>query len=801
MWVHLCSWSYPPRSYYYYYYYHSEYKVLVTKRAVLKRKITLTLKQVPDEDSAFDYENGFKLISSYLSDIKVVDNLISDIICSLCFDGSIPDSCETELEGQSKYLLDIESRLNQLRVAEDSEVSSAPANIVSDCNLRLPDLRCDYFSGEGSNELQFHSFLTQFNNVIGFRNNLSKSTKLTYLKTYLKGYALKTLQHLQITDSNYDVAISLLSKEFLNRDALVDELIKKLFALKPKTSDYGDVKTFINDVRCIIGDLKCYDYDFVNCGASKVLVSHWVFNNLPASFKTELVRKLGNSFPSINEIFDNYVEVIRTLNLQTSKASSRTYDKCKTYNAVTVSKNVSIKDNVKVVNKYCKFCTATSHAMLHCRKYCTPADRTKRCAELSLCNKCSSSKHSTDRCSWPLDFACFFCSSKNHISALCFKYVNKITSNFCINNSTSAGETFVLPIVNVTVGHGKAMSQAKFLFDSGSQRSYISSDVLSRLNMDKTELNKTELLISTFIDTSCKEFTEISLAVTLGSKEFVLPFLISDDVKLTYTINGLGKACANIHKKFPTSEVAAANDVVQLEGLLGVDAIQCFKDFELLPCLGGSVFKLGDQVTPVGNVDNFLTDKQLRRKYSCNDTAIPLADNSANIDKSIVNFVLSPTKSYFDPIGVVTEDSSVEDRLDKLFSVESLGISEDSSDYDKHQIDNFNSGISFKDGKYSVILPWTDKIDEVQCNYNVCFAILQRVLESLHTKGIYDEYDKILQQQLSDDILEPVSLENIDLKSHVFIPHRPVVKTADQVTSKIRIVLNCSLKIKDSQFK
>ena len=142
--------------------FHSEYKGLVTKRAVLKRKITLTLKQVPDEESAFDYENCIKLISTYLSDIKVVDNQIFDIICLLCSDGSIPDSCETELEGQSKYLLDIESRLNQLRVAEDSEVSSTPAKTVSDCNLRLPDLRCDYFSGEGSNELQFHAF---FNSI------------------------------------------------------------------------------------------------------------------------------------------------------------------------------------------------------------------------------------------------------------------------------------------------------------------------------------------------------------------------------------------------------------------------------------------------------------------------------------------------------------------------------------------------------------------------------------------------------------------------------------------------------------
>ena len=53
--------------------------------------------------------------------------------------------------------------------------------------------------------------------MVGLRSNLSGSTKLTYLKSFMKGYAAKVLHHLQVTDANYDIAISLLEKEFLNK--------------------------------------------------------------------------------------------------------------------------------------------------------------------------------------------------------------------------------------------------------------------------------------------------------------------------------------------------------------------------------------------------------------------------------------------------------------------------------------------------------------------------------------------------------------------------------------------------------
>ena len=141
------------------------------------------------------------------------------------------------------------------------------------------------------------------------RVNLAKSTKLTYLLRYLKGYAYKIVQHLQITDDNYDVAIELLGNEFLNKPALIDELFKKLSELKPKYDvTYLETKLYISEIRCILSDLKNYDINLVTDESAKIFLSHIVFSKFPPPFIKELVRKLNENFPNIEDIFDNYVE-------------------------------------------------------------------------------------------------------------------------------------------------------------------------------------------------------------------------------------------------------------------------------------------------------------------------------------------------------------------------------------------------------------------------------------------------------------------------------------------------------------
>ena len=813
-----------------------EVKLLRCRRAGYKGKITSTIKLAQDNLDPDNISNCSKLIESYLDKVQELDCQINSIICEDDSEDEIEDSVVNEIDKQSAYTLRIKSQLTEYVTACQSvERKGGYAKVTAGVDVvnaggslvRLPQLQCDTFNGEGSNQLEFHTFITQFKNIIDSRNNVSDSIKFTYLRSYLKGYASKIVQHLMVNDENYKVALDLLNNEFMNENELVENLFIKLLALKPKyDTDYLGTKMFINDVRCLISDLGKHKVDLIGDVSANKLISHMVFHKLPNHFQQELVRMLANYYPSIDQIFDNYVDVIRTLSLrhvkstadtkpQFSKHANKTFYNDKVpfnkFSNNTISRSGTVKNAVFEKSpssfskntdknesaKFCKFCTSIGHTMFKCVKYQTLSERKARCDDLNMCTNCTSQKHASDKCTSALDFKCIYCGSNKHISAMCAKIDEKISTYFCLNSATDSGETFLLPFIRIKVHFGDHSTFVNCLVDTGSQRSYVSSDVLKQLNLKPNK--KHDFTVSTFINSTEKSFSNQSLSLDFGNhrKNFVIPFLVDDDLDISFKIDGLTEAYGNISKKHRLNSMVE-NDHVKLDGLLGVDALQCFKSFSMVPCLGGVAFQLLDSIIPFGNIDNFLSVPQLESKYSKNCVTIqPEVPNNVEpqvqVNKSIVNFVLNPSKTFFDPIGSVLTDSQVDDRLDKMFSVESLGIVEKMSDYDTEQIEKFNSGVTFENGKYNVVLPWKESISDVQSNFHVCKNILDRVCCDLKNKDLYENYDKVLQEQVSTGIIEKVEFNEND---NIFIPHRPVIKVDEQCTTKLRIVLNCSLKTK-----
>ena len=148
---------------------------------------------------------------------------------------------------------------------------------------------------------------------------------------------------------------------------------------------------------------------------------------------------------------------------------------------------------------------------------------------------------------------------------------------------------------------------------------------------------------------------------------------------------------------------------------------------------------------------------------------------------------------------MVMNESFVEPNLDSLFSMESIGIpNTEASDLDDEKISEFRKNISIKDGKYHVKLPWyEEKLSEVPSNFGIAKAVLNKVVSDLKSNNFFDAYDEVLMEQLNENIIEELDFESINIYNHIWIPHRAVVKVADQCTTKVRPVLNCSLKIKN----
>ena len=779
-------------------------KTLIRKRGAVKAKITKSFNNYDnpkDEAVSLTPVTLKNFINAKLQEIEKFDddiveqyNMLLDKKTDPTELSEVQERIDQELDDQTDYALLVKSKLEPLSENKD----------VTNCSLKLPELKCDYFTGEGATNLEYYAFITKFNNVVGLRTNLSDSTKMTYLKTYLKGYAFKLVQHLQVTDKNYREALKLLEVEFLNTDALVDDLFKKLLDLKPKfDNNYLGTKLFISEVRCIISDLNNYECDLLQDGSSYSFVSHIIFNKLPFIFKQELVRKCNNNYPTLQEICDNYNDVIKTLLIRQNNQPSK-FVKSDSVQQQNASENhkpynsgikqycvTNSKSNHPEPRKNCKFCSSTGHSMMKCNKYPNYESRVNRCKSLKMCIRCSSFKHKENECNSTLDYECFTCKTKEHISAMCPKLL-PIQVHSCISMSHSGGRTFVLPTVCVKLTHGNTSTEVRCLIDTGSQRSYVSADILNRLDI-KDKIEKTDCMISTFIDNSYKSMSELCFPFNVNGSRAVLPFFIDYDFKLSYTIDGLSKAHDNISKTFTLAD-KLNNDYVELGGLLGVDALQYLPKMNIVSCLGGSAFELSDgSMVPFGNVDNFLSYKELFNKYDGSQGALTIEDEPKFMN-SITNLVINPVPTCFDPISDVIQESAVEGKLDRFFNLDSLGIKQEQSEYDVKQVEAFDSAISLENGKYFVDIPWNDKISDVKTNFGVCKSILTKVHDNLVNNKLYEQYNDVLKQQLQDGILEEVPIEPSQ-PNHVYIPHRPVVKTDDSVTTKCRIVLNCSLKI------
>ena len=235
----------------------------------------------------------------------------------------------SELDDQAEYKLDIgllidefETDLNATNPVQPSPLLPADKLIEAISKLNFsdgkpPSLECVQFSGREQDKFAFHNFLNQFNNVIGSRKSLSKSAKQSYLYSYLRGYALKLVSHLVISDTNYETALQMLKDEFLDIPYIKDETLKNLYKASPSSdcdNSFSNVKLYINEIRAYLYELKVYNVDFLEEGtAGNLFVSHLVFNKLPGIVKKEFIHTVGNNYPTINQVIDHYREVIQTL--------------------------------------------------------------------------------------------------------------------------------------------------------------------------------------------------------------------------------------------------------------------------------------------------------------------------------------------------------------------------------------------------------------------------------------------------------------------------------------------------------
>ena len=355
------------------------------------------------------------------------------------------------------------STLDELNV-NNSSITSNPPSVSKVAPIKpdlLPAIKLSKFAGDSIDDpMIYFNFKVAFLDLIG-NSDLSGSSKLLYLKSYLEGYASKIISHLSNVDENYSEAITLLDVEFLNKEAITDQLFANLIQLNPvfekSDSTFRNVKLYLNQVKCILKDLQMSGQDLISYTPSHQFISHLIFSKLPSVIKIELTKAIGQNYPLLEDIFAKYSEVIVRLNLRKSNGSKQKASKSiSKVQVVTASKQSSVTQSLRsnsvvanseiqskpsseslpsqksteaaVVdtgkNRICKFCSANTHSSSICTNYKSYDDRLRRLRQLKLCEKCMSSKHQVNECPYNdkiFSFNCFKCGQNDHVSPLCLK--------------------------------------------------------------------------------------------------------------------------------------------------------------------------------------------------------------------------------------------------------------------------------------------------------------------------------------------------------------------------------------------
>ena len=391
---------------------------------------------------------------------------------------------------ETLYKANIDRLLNRIEDRWEN-VEPVPKKDTEDLNSShynvTPKLNCPFFNPEdlSKDKLAYLNFFKEFRNCV--LSTKSKSLRLIILKNHLRGYAQKIINHLSISDTNFDVAVEILDKEFLDREYIINSIFRSIEDSRILHENNSDsVKLFLTNLKAQIYELKNSFYlDFLeeDTPGNKYL-GFVIFNKLPVSLRREIIHLVGSNYPSLNQIFEHYSDVIRTLEITkpSFSNSSRNTDKFKS----SIPKKTNTSDRREkpstLQNFYvkpgpvfykCNFCQSNSHSAFYCVKFPSLKERLQQCRASKLCTSCTSPHHSPDHCLGKRGQLkpCWKCSSNSHAGALCPKEEKThLNANPCFQVGDNQ---LLLPIVEITIGRGKREYKLNCLLDSGSQRSYL----------------------------------------------------------------------------------------------------------------------------------------------------------------------------------------------------------------------------------------------------------------------------------------------------------------------------------------
>ena len=643
-------------------------------------------------------------------------------------------------------------------------------------NSKLDKIKLQIFYGDYE---EWQSYWETFESLV-HHTNLPVISKFTYLKNTVRGEAQKVIGGFKKTSANYDAAIRELQKRYGRSDLIIQSHIQSLLGdISVEISSSNNMDKYIAALWQFYDNVNVHIRSLESLGIQghsvEIFLCPILLSKLPDDMRIEWFKKVrpAGNLPELLSFIESYITVLSQSHLVSEKNVSNSKG-AKPKSAL----HTSVEDKPQCL--HCK----KDHNIENCKKFLAMAvpDRIKRIRFKKACMRCLKKNHIYMNC----PDSCSQCSRKHH-HLLCLGKGEKtgeksddnasgekpnLSINAPVFDSKSPQAAFVqhggnkvtvLQTAKSHIIHKTQSVEISILFDSGSDRTYILSNVAHKCNLQ----------VATYEEIIFNSFGTSKSSNPKMCEVFHLNLLGKDKKKYSITAIGTNTISKELYRQKIPSEMLSKFNVNDF-------ADDYFQDRHFTIDLLIGLDHLWDFIDPISTIRH----------------------NTLVAQKSVFGWIFSGSFSTNHTLSVITQMccfNLTENHIKNFWELELMGIKRkeklqclESSEI----ITKFKDELKFENGHYIVSLLWKPKKVNLVNNLSLAlkrFLSLERFLAS--KPNLHQEYFNVFTQYEHEGKIGEVPSDEIEhSKNDVFyLPHFPVVRESS-LTTKVRPVFDGSSK-------
>lgn len=283
---------------------------------------------------------------------------------------------------------------------------------------KIPELKIPTFNGDFS---KWTSFFDIFSTLIIKNNTLSNVQRLMHLKGCLTGEPLNLISNLQLTSSNFQIAIQTLSDRYSNNLITINCHIKALLELPSLVKlNAQNLRDFVTAIKQNVEALKGLNVPVDQWDLLLIYINSQKLDyNTRRSYELERDRSVLPTLDGFLNYLENRCIALECLNFETLNVSKdKEKPKPRNFQSHPHSQSYHVTaeshKNEKSFEKKCLYCDKLNHTLYSCLKFkeLSYFDRKNFVQAKQLCFNCLGSKHSSENCN--SQYTCMLCKRRHH---------------------------------------------------------------------------------------------------------------------------------------------------------------------------------------------------------------------------------------------------------------------------------------------------------------------------------------------------------------------------------------------------